>query len=111
MEHRYRTNSTSYRLSAMAERDLANILDYTVDVFGERQAEEYLGSIEECFARIAQMPLSGRSCKSLHPELRRIEHQKHVIFYAPDAQDVLIARVLHESMMPAKHKLIEDDRA
>lgn len=96
-----------YRLSAMAERDLADILDYTVDVWGEIQAEEYLNSIEVCCARIARMPLSGRSCNSLHPELRRMEHRKHVIFYAPDAHGVLIARVLHQSMMPARQELLE----
>lgn len=103
--------TVGYQLSAMAERDIADILDYTVDVWGKRHAEMYLHSIEECFARIARIPLSGRSCSSLHPELRRMEHRKHVIFYAPDAHGILIARVLHQSMMPTKHKLIEEGKA
>lgn len=101
----------AYRLSLMAERDLAEILDYTMDVWGEKQAEQYLDSIEECFARVARMPLTGRLCNALHPGLRRTEHRKHVIFYMPVTEGIFIARVLHQSRMPAKHKLLEEGRA
>jgi toxin ParE1/3/4 len=53
-----------YRLSVLAELDLADIADYTVDIWGEKQADLYLDDLLECFDRIAKMPGLGRDC---HP--------------------------------------------
>lgn len=97
-----------YRLSVLAELDLADIVDYTVDVWGGRQAEVYLDSLVDCFVRIAEMPELGRSCDSVHPGFRRIEQGKHVIFYRSEDYGVFISRVLHQSMLPARHELLED---
>ena len=98
-----------YRLSAMAERDLADIADYTTDVWGAKQAELYLDSLVECFDRIGEMPGLGRECDSVHPGFRRIEQGKHVVFYKPRRRDVFIVRILHQNMLPTRHQLMEDE--
>lgn len=98
---------SEYHLSALAEIDLADIADYTTDVWGGKQAELYLDSFVQCFVRIAQMPALGRACDSVHPGFRRIEEGKHVIFYQPDGRGVFISRILHRSMLPARHELME----
>ena len=99
---------SEYHLSALAELDLADIVDYTVDVWGEEQAERYLDSLVACFFRIAQMPELGRACSAVHPGFRRIEPGKHVIFYRPEERGIFIGRILHQSMLPSRHELIDD---
>lgn len=97
-----------YRLSVLAELDLADIVDYTNDMWGGKQAEVYLDNLVECFVRIAETPELGRSCASVHPGFRRIEQGKHVIFYRPDDHGIFVSRVLHQSMLPARHELMDD---
>lgn len=98
-----------YRLSALAELDLADIADYTTDVWGARQAEIYLDSLVECFDRTAQKPGLGRGCDSVHPGFRRIEQGKHVVFYKPRRRDIFIGRILHRNMLPTMHQPMEDE--
>jgi toxin ParE1/3/4 len=96
-----------YQLSVLAELDLADIADYTTDVWGGQQAVLYLESLVECFVRIAKMPGLGRTCDSIHPGFRRIEHGKHVILYELTESGVFISRVLHQRMLPTRHELME----
>lgn len=96
-----------YRFSALAEIDLANILDYTTDIWGGRQAELYLDSLAECFARITKFPQLGRSANSVHSGVRRIEQGSHVIFYQPGKDGIFINRILHQSMLPSRHELLD----
>ena len=92
----------------MAELDLADIADYTVDIWGPLQADLYLNSLFECIDRIAQLPGLGRPADALHLGFRRIEQGKHVIFYRVDSGDgIFIARVLHQSMLPTRQSLME----
>lgn len=96
-----------YRLSVLAELDLADIADYTTDVWGGKQAEAYLDSLVDCFVRIAKTPELVRSCDSVHRGFRRIEQGKHVIFYEPRDHEIFISRVLHQSMLPTRHEFLE----
>ncbi len=98
---------SGYRLSALAELDLAKIADYTTDVCGAKQADLYLSSLAECFLRIVQNPSLGRACDSVHPGFRRIDQGKHVIFYKPGKRGVFISRILHTSMLPTVREMME----
>lgn len=97
-----------YRLSVLAELDLADIVDYTADVWGGKQAEVYLDGLVDCFVRIARTPEIGRSCGSVHPGFRRVEQGKHVVFYRPDDRGVFVSRVLHQRMLPTRHELMDE---
>jgi toxin ParE1/3/4 len=90
----------------MAERDLAGILDYTADVWGAKQAEIYLDGLVRCFERIAELPTLGRACDTVLSGFLRIEEGKHVVFYRSDEGGVFVARVLHQQMLPIKHRLV-----
>lgn len=96
-----------YRLSSMAEADIEGIADYTVDTWGEAQALRYVGELVLCFERIAQNPGLGRTCDAVRRGYRRIEQGKHVLFYHHVAGQVLIRRILHQSMLPIRH-LMDD---
>jgi len=96
-----------YRLSELAEIDVADILDFTVDTWGPEQADRYLDHLVGCFDRIAHMPSLGRDCSAVHPGFRRIEEGRHVIFYRVEEFGIFIARVVHQKMLVTKEFLME----
>jgi len=97
------------RLSRRAETDLLNIGAYTLRIWGVAQADRYLDAIEHCCLRIARNPLLGRSCEEIRTGLRRMEQGRHVIFYRQQKDGILIARVLHQSMLPERHGMQDED--
>ena len=87
-------------LSSLAEADLSEIAEYTIENFGIKQARRYRDGLESRFQTLANNPFIGRSADDLAPQLRYLEYQSHNIFYLPQTQknNVLIVRVLHASM-------------
>ena len=98
----------NYQLSGSARLDLFEIADYTVDTRGPEQANRYLESLVNCFELLAKTPSIGRSREKIRPGYRRMEHQKHAIFYRFEAQTVLIVRILHQGRMPNLQAFEED---
>ncbi|MGA7155690.1 MAG: type II toxin-antitoxin system RelE/ParE family toxin [Acidobacteriaceae bacterium] len=98
---------TIYRLGRKVESYLEAILDYSVDNWGEEQAEVYRSGLERCFETLAASPMIGRACGALHPELRRMECGSYVIFYLPMADGVRIVRVLHQRALPQRNRFLE----
>ena len=92
-----------YRLTSLAETDLAEIADYTIDTLGIEQARRYRDGLETCFRNLAANPRLGRSAQDLAPDLRRFEHRSHVVFYLQRDPGVLIVRILHSSMDAPRH--------
>lgn len=100
--------SAEVRFSRRARADLSDIDRYTLAAWGLAQAERYLGAIEECCGRLAGNSLLGRGCNDVQPGLRRMEQGEHVIFYRPHLAGILVLRVLHRRMLPARHKLEQE---
>jgi toxin ParE1/3/4 len=100
---------SEFRLSPQAELDLAEIADYTTDIWGPEQAERYLSSLVSCFARVAISPDLGRRCDFVHSGYRRMEVGKHVVFYRRRQRGIFISRILHHSMLPTRHEMLDDD--
>lgn len=92
-----------YRLAAPAQRNLREIVRYTLRTWGEDQADRYLESLRKCMASLAASPNLGRACSYAHPDYRRYEHEKHVIFYRPTKYGIRVGRILHERMLPRLH--------
>jgi toxin ParE1/3/4 len=96
-------------LSRRAEADLMSIGDYTLRNSGMDQAVRYLGDLEACCRMLADNPALGRTCDRIRPGLRRMESGRHVVFYREDARGILVSRILHQRMLPARHTI--DDGA
>lgn len=96
-----------YRLSRLARLDLIEISDYTQDTWGVQQADRYIDGFEGCFRRLTQNPESGRRCNHIERGLRRIEHEKHVIFYRSEDDGIFVIRILHQRMMPKLREFAE----
>lgn len=98
---------STYRLGPKSTSDLAEIFEYTLDTWGERQVENYMDELASCFQMLADSPGLGRTCDLIFPGLRRFEQGKHVIFYKPDRKGIVIARILHQGRLPTRPHFME----
>lgn len=85
-----------YRLSNLAADDFAAIYEYTLINFGARQADAYTDDLENALGILAE-------CPEIAEEVRRHDHQRHVIFYRSREHDILVIRILHQQMEPLRH--------
>jgi toxin ParE1/3/4 len=96
------------RFSGKAEADLLSIGAYTLRTWGERQTARYLDELERCAKMLARNPKIGRSCDWIRPGLHRFEQGRHVVFYRREKNDILVVRILHQSMSPDRHSFESD---
>ncbi len=92
-----------FSLRPKAITDLEEIWEYTVDTWGDEQAERYVRLINESFRKIADNPSSGRPCDAIREGYRRRGVGRHVIFYRPIDGGVDVVRILHERMDMDRH--------
>ncbi|MBZ5634087.1 MAG: type II toxin-antitoxin system RelE/ParE family toxin [Acidobacteriia bacterium] len=96
-----------FRFSRRAEADLLSIGAYTLKTWGVEQTIRYVADLQTSCQTLADNPEAGRVCDDIRSGLRRMEHGRHVIFYRPDAEGILIARVLHQRMLPRRYTIEE----
>ena len=98
-----------YHLTNKAVEDLANIWEYTVDTWSERQADDYYNMLIASFQKITENPrLFGLKYEEIAEGLCGYRANKHVIFYRILAdKDILVIRILHQRM-DLKHRVLED---
>ncbi len=88
-----------YELTRDAEADLEGIARYTIEEWGEAQAESYLGKISRCFKNIATHKTVSRTFSERFPSARVVRCEHHYILYlAPEGKKPIIFAVLHERM-------------
>jgi len=92
-----------YILSEIADKDLEDIFDYTMDEFGFDQAEKYLLEIEEIFQGLVLNPQSGKKRDEIKQGLYSFPKDNHIIFYRISDNHIRIVRVLHGSRDISKH--------
>ncbi len=93
-------SSKKLRISGPARLDLGRIGDYTRREWGAAQKRKYLGQIKDGFKAIRDTPGIGTRRDDIRKGLRAQSTQKHVIFYRETKSEVVIVRVLHQSMNP-----------
>jgi toxin ParE1/3/4 len=94
---------SAIRISVEAQNDIEEIAIYSTRTWGWRQTDLYLERIGECVDLIAANPSIGRACDKVRSGLRRFEIGSHVLFYAAEANGILLVRVLHQRMLPTEH--------
>ena len=93
----------TYKLTPEAENDLIDIYVYGFQHFGERQAETYFGELEGCFEVLSKEPLIWRERTEFTPPVRIHHHGRHLVVYVIQEGQLLIIRVLHDSMDVKRH--------
>jgi len=92
-----------YRLSRLAAEDFAAIFEYTLLKFGADQADAYTDDLEGCLYLLSDSPELGHACPDIAAGLRRLNHQRHAIFYRQRKSDIFVVRILHQQMEPLIH--------
>ncbi len=81
-----------------AESDLIGIWVYTSEKWGVDQADRYLDQLDQGMQRLIHHPTLGADYTHVLPEYRRLQVEHHAVLYKVRASEVLVVRVLHESM-------------
>ncbi len=87
-----------YKVSRKAEMDLAKMYEYGIETFGLKQAKDYLLGMHKLFQVLADNTNLGRDASEFILSLKRFSYKSHTIFYLATDIDILIIRVLNQSM-------------
>ena len=90
------------RVSDAAEVDLADLFDFTLTRWDERQARTYLAGLHQRLADYG----AGAAIARPVPErttLLQLGYRSHHLFFAPEPGGVLLVRVLHRRSDAARH--------
>jgi toxin ParE1/3/4 len=106
------------RLGAAAELDFANILKWTVEKFGSRQARVYADILTLAMNELADGPeISGSKARDdILPGVRTLHVARHgrrgrhlLLYRAARGRVVEIGRILHDSMDLQRHQPFPDN--
>ena len=88
-----------YRLSNKAVEDLANIWNYTLVKWSEKQADKYYNLLIDTFIEISKNPGLGKDYSDIFENILGFRVGRHIIFYRISAgKGIEIIRILHERM-------------
>jgi toxin ParE1/3/4 len=86
-----------------AERDLINIFLYGIEHFGPVQAERYANTLNAKIEMVAEQPDFGADYGFVISGVRRYEAVSHAVYYRSTQTGILVLRILHGRMDPARH--------
>ena len=92
-----------YRLSRKANADIRQIARAAMVTWGEAVTETYLLGLHAMFGRLSDQPGIGRPATVARPGLMRFEAQRHIVFYRATVDGIVVIRLLHDRMDPARH--------
>lgn len=92
-----------YQLTKAAAQDIEEIYLYGFMQFGEAQADHYAAVLEERIELLCKNPLLGRIETGIHPAIRRLECESHVIFYDLTDTHIVVVRILHGATDYLRH--------
>ncbi len=94
----------SYKLTHSAEKDLAEIYEYSLLNFGRKVADNYLSELIQSFELLVDNPKLGYRFQLF----RAFPKGKHIIFYDARTKPIIIVRIMHERMQHHISELIAD---
>lgn len=93
-----------FQLTAQARQDLIQIRRFTLAYWGIEQSFVYLRDLKKTLQLLADMPTMGQQCIDVGENVYRFPFRSHMIYYLTTlASDIVIAAVLHQTMLPEKH--------
>lgn len=87
-----------YDFTRQALADLRNIVRYTRESWGRKQARIYREEIELGIQKLALSPGLGRVRSDVAPSVRSFPIARHVAFYVESKGGITVVRVLHPAM-------------
>lgn len=92
-----------FQFTEEADADLEDISFYTYVKWGEKQAEKYLTNLKEYVIAFSENPFNGKDVSYMGTEFRMFAFKSHYIFYLTREDDILIVRLLGQSMDYLQH--------
>lgn len=86
-----------------ASKDIKGILKYSIENWGEKQADKYYDELIKGMDLIVSYPEIGIACDDIREGYRSFRINEHDIYYKTTTNRIVIIRVLHESMKPSFH--------
>ena len=84
---------SSYNLSPKADSDINNIVDYTLETWGESQTHDYVTELLQFLQILADSSEIGRSASEYAQVLTRYNFKAHTIFYEPTKNGIFVVRI------------------
>jgi toxin ParE1/3/4 len=94
-----------YKLTLAAKNDIKDIWQYTVEKWGEQQAEKYIDQLEKKFKDLVKTPNLGRARPDIRNGYRSLPEGKHIIFYRVADHLIEIIGIPHANMDIETHFL------
>lgn len=91
--------------SPAAENDILAALEYTIDTWGEEQADRYGQALHDGFTMLTKNPYIGRSRPDISPQHRSFPIEKHIAVYVVKDEIVFISRLFHQSRDITQHEI------
>lgn len=86
-----------------AREDLKAVWRYSLRQWGERQADLYLQQLDHGIRSLVEFPDIGSPCDHIRAGYRKLQINRHLIFYRRRDQHIDIVRVLHQAMDVESH--------
>ncbi|MDQ3654186.1 MAG: type II toxin-antitoxin system RelE/ParE family toxin [Chloroflexota bacterium] len=86
------TSNIDLVISFSARQDIYDVLQYTVEIWGDEQADIYERMLDAAFQRLRSFPEIGHVRDD---GVREFAIRHHVILYRHEAETVTIVRVVH----------------
>ena len=90
-------------LSPLAQADIEDIWNFSVERFGASRAQLYLRDIQRAVEIVAADPRRGRSCDDVRAGYFKFPVGSQVLFFRLATAGIDIVRILHGSMDFEQH--------
>ena len=89
-------------ISEDAKTDIKGIYIYSYQNYGERKADEY---VDELNTMLNELPnsFSTSNYGFVRAGLKRSNYKSHAVYHRAEGSDIVVLRVLHQRMDPARH--------
>jgi toxin ParE1/3/4 len=94
---------SAIQLSELAEQDLEDILQYTMETWGIAQMDAYAARLQRGLQRLQDNPMLGKPRDDWFPGCRCYLVENHLALYDLADGVILVARLFHQRMDPAQH--------
>ncbi|QPJ61305.1 MAG: type II toxin-antitoxin system RelE/ParE family toxin [Candidatus Nitronauta litoralis] len=85
-------------LSLEAEDDIRDILQYTLETYGEQQLLVYQEKLDQALATVLNNPGVGHKRPDLPPEYDAYPEGEHILIFRVKEKTIYVVRVLHGRM-------------
>ena len=92
----------TYKLAKSAQQDVHDLIEYTLETWGEEQSERYYSGFTKQASLLAEMPTLGKPYEPYNG-VRVFPYEKHLIYYTEASYGITILHVLHGEMDQGRH--------